>query len=254
MDAREQVQGLFLTTVDEMKRQGGILWAAFHDQFPPAPRPRVSVRFITDKLGVCWNSRPAIMPGVNKVMGTHETILFFERGMPPRLALGVHPSKHHNFRHKMFWRQLSEDRFMQTLYATCMTPRRAARALARLDAYTRWLVNREEGIKTARENIMSTQGPWVQRIDARIGGAELAGVSLSMKFSQNGPFSAWPMHLRDALANNKKIEAIKIARELTGMGLADAKNWIERAVEILRKHGPIVVYNSRKPFGDWSYN
>lgn len=248
MDAKEQVQGLFLTTIDELKRQGGVLWGALAEQFPPAPRPRVSVRFITDKLGVCWDNQGYKSAGA---LHTTQFIRFYERAASRKGQTAERFYKNHNIRHKTHWRQISEESFMEKILAACMTPRRAARALARLDAYTRWLVVREDGLKKARENLMASQGPWVSKIDARIGGAELAGVSLRLKFTETGPMSAWPMEIRQAIADNRKIDAIKHARSYLGMGLADAKSFIERGIDIIRKHSAVVVYNSRKPFYEW---
>ena len=40
--------------------------------------------------------------------------------------------------------------------------------------------------------------------------------------------------VQDALRHGNKIEAIKIYRELTGVGLAEAKNAIERAEQFIK--------------------
>lgn len=43
----------------------------------------------------------------------------------------------------------------------------------------------------------------------------------------------------EAVKANRKIEAIKLYRERTGVGLADAKNFIENAIDKLRARGII---------------
>ena len=45
-------------------------------------------------------------------------------------------------------------------------------------------------------------------------------------------------NLSDALQSGRKIEAIKLCRELTGLGLKDAKEYVEKLEAELRKENP----------------
>jgi ribosomal protein L7/L12 len=60
---------------------------------------------------------------------------------------------------------------------------------------------------------------------------------LNMDYANPDPASSDPAlspQIRDALRRGNKIEAIKIYRELTGVGLAEAKQAIDRAEQFIK--------------------
>lgn len=60
---------------------------------------------------------------------------------------------------------------------------------------------------------------------------------LKMDYANPDPASSDPAlspQIRDALRRGNKIEAIKIYRELTGVGLAEAKQAIDRAEQFIK--------------------
>lgn len=235
MEIKEQVNKLFQLTVYELSDQGNALRMLWAKQYPPIPAPRTSIRFITDRLGVAWN-QSGLFPA--------QGVSFYERAVKK-------PVTQKNFRHRIFWREIPQSSFLEKLQLKCTTPRLASRALARLEAYTRWLVCREPGFEAARGHVLQSQARWVTRIDARIGGRDLANADWNAKFSETGPFSAWPQTLREYITKGNKIEAIKQVRHLTGMGFADSKNFVERAIVVLNYYG-IAVWNSNQPFYEWT--
>ena len=57
---------------------------------------------------------------------------------------------------------------------------------------------------------------------------------LNLEYADPGSDPAMSPRVQDALRRGNKIEAIKIYRELTGVGLAEAKNVIDKAERFIR--------------------
>ena len=57
---------------------------------------------------------------------------------------------------------------------------------------------------------------------------------LNLDFVDNHPDPMLSPQIQDALRRNNKIEAIKIYRELTGAGLAEAKQAIDKAEQFIK--------------------
>ena len=57
---------------------------------------------------------------------------------------------------------------------------------------------------------------------------------LNIDYLQPGSHPALAPQVQDALRRGNKIEAIKIYRELTGVGLAEAKDAIDRAEQFIK--------------------
>jgi hypothetical protein len=57
---------------------------------------------------------------------------------------------------------------------------------------------------------------------------------LNIDYLQPGSDPALAPQVQDALRRDNKIEAIKIYRELTGVGLAEAKDAIDRAEQFIK--------------------
>jgi ribosomal protein L7/L12 len=57
---------------------------------------------------------------------------------------------------------------------------------------------------------------------------------LNIDYADPGADPALASEIQDALRRGNKIEAIKIYRELTGVGLAEAKDAIERAERLIK--------------------
>ncbi|MFL3659387.1 MAG: ribosomal protein L7/L12 [Opitutales bacterium] len=53
------------------------------------------------------------------------------------------------------------------------------------------------------------------------------------------------LKLSDALQSGRKIEAIKLCRELTGLGLKDAKEYVEKLEAELRKETPDAFHEAK---------
>ena len=57
---------------------------------------------------------------------------------------------------------------------------------------------------------------------------------LNIEYMDPNSDPALDSRIQDALRNGNKIEAIKIYRELTGVGLAEAKQVIDRAEQFIK--------------------
>jgi ribosomal protein L7/L12 len=57
---------------------------------------------------------------------------------------------------------------------------------------------------------------------------------LNLEYADPGSDPAMSPQVQDALRRGNKIEAIKIYREMTGVGLAEAKNAIDKAERFIR--------------------
>lgn len=57
---------------------------------------------------------------------------------------------------------------------------------------------------------------------------------LNIEYLDNNSDPVLSPQIQDALRRNNKIEAIKIYRELTGVGLAEAKQAIDRAEQFIK--------------------
>jgi ribosomal protein L7/L12 len=57
---------------------------------------------------------------------------------------------------------------------------------------------------------------------------------LNLEYADPGSDPVMSPQIQDALRRGNKIEAIKIYRELTGVGLAEAKDAVEKAERFIR--------------------
>lgn len=57
---------------------------------------------------------------------------------------------------------------------------------------------------------------------------------LNLEYADPGSDPAMSSQVQDALRRGNKIEAIKIYREMTGVGLAEAKNAIDKVERFIR--------------------
>jgi ribosomal protein L7/L12 len=58
---------------------------------------------------------------------------------------------------------------------------------------------------------------------------------LDIEYANPALDPAMSSQIQEALRNGNKIEAIKLYREMTGVGLAEAKQAIDRAEQFIRK-------------------
>lgn len=198
MDSIEQqVNYLFIPALEALKEQGKKLRKLVKLQYPPVPAPRAPKRFVTKRLGVSWTA------------DKEETIVFLA------------------YRNN-YWHDTEEALFLQKLFKQTPTPRLSLRALSRLDQFTRWLQAREDGILKASRQILKSQEPWVEKLNARIACAELGeGYKQSPKTDA----------IRRAFLQKDKIQATTLVRECAKLKTSEAIPLVEAAFKELEKNG-----------------
>lgn len=196
---RHQVNALFIPTLEDLKVQGAKLKQLLSEQYPPVAAPRAPIRYVTKRLGVSWTAAGDTGP-----VTFHST----DRGT-------FYP--------------VNEGAFLQKLLEDCTNPRLSYRALSRLDSFTRWLNNREEGIIRASANILSTQRSWVDKLNARIACVELGEKYKPLTQDEQDK-------IRGAMLRGNKYEVTSHLRSY-GVELITATAHVDAAQRMLAKKG-----------------
>lgn len=259
MNEAQQIERLLTNSVETAKSAGVTLQGSQSSTFPVVPKLRSPIRYVTDKLGIRW---------APKARSQGMTLEFYERRLPPSVFSQVNLGSSHrtkaaqrklenSVRHRLRWVEIFEEEFKTRLGQACVTPRLTSRVLSRMHAFTAWMMDRKEGLERARTHVLTEQAPWVEALNAKIAGLDLAGAMVDTKsplvFNHNGTFATWPYQLRDMLIFGHKIPAIKLLRDLTGFGLADAKNYIERALSIYGRFGRVIFADNITSFYNWPH-
>lgn len=129
---------------------------------PTLPAPRAPKRYITKSLILGFRIRPTDLGARGFVI-----LEYFEVRYNKARRLKEIAKLTDNFDLD------AKNQWENKLLTACDTPRKLCRALTRIDALTRWLADRKEGLLIAEQKIFVAQDVYVEKLSARLGGLEL---------------------------------------------------------------------------------